>query len=218
VKLVAVLAVALAAAVSTALANAGDARNERFVRDARDQASAVRSGLQASDAPGWTFQRTARIDLNVDWTCAGFSPDMSRFTITGYSRAGLTTAGKSATSSVEVFRTAAEATADYKITTSAPGLACQKAALVKSLQIHAPPGMSATPPSWKTRRVRPNMVVAVAETTLKGAGASLPVSVLAYEFLQGRVTGEVFFEFPSAAPMPEIEKLLTRVMVRSAKL
>jgi hypothetical protein len=44
------------------------------------------------------------------------------------------------------------------------------------------------------------------------------VSVLVYEFLQGRVTGEVFFEFPSAAPMPEIEKLLTRVLVRSAKL
>jgi hypothetical protein len=119
--LAALLAALLA---STALAAPGD--RERRAITARDQAWAKRINLTLRDLPAGFRQGTAHESNSGTLTCPGYSPDLSRFTITGEatSRQFVHASGASIFSSAEIFRTVADQRGDWRLSARHEALAC----------------------------------------------------------------------------------------------
>jgi hypothetical protein len=119
------LAVPLAAALaSTALAASGD--RERRAINAADQAWARRVNLTLRDVPSGFRQGPANTSGPGGLTCRGFSPDLSRFTITGeaVSRQLASANGMSIFSAAEIFRSVADERGDWAATARREALPC----------------------------------------------------------------------------------------------
>jgi hypothetical protein len=128
--LVALVAVALA---STALAAPGS--RERRAINAADQAWAKRINLTLRDLPAGFRRGDGQPSNSGGLTCPGFTPDLSRFTITGEatSRQFLTAGGASIFSAAEIFRTAADQRGDWGLTARREALACLRRQLQKAV-------------------------------------------------------------------------------------
>jgi hypothetical protein len=118
---VALLAALLA---SSAFAAAGD--RERRAINAADQAWAKRINLTLRDLPSGFRQGAPNTTSSGGLTCRGFSPDLSRFTITGEatSRQFASASGTSIFSSAEIFRSVADQHGDWALTARREALPC----------------------------------------------------------------------------------------------
>jgi hypothetical protein len=128
--LAALLAATLA---STALAASADV--ERRAINAHDQAWATRINLTLRDLPSSFRAGAAHEGNSGGLTCPGYSPNLSRFTITGEatSRQFSTATGSSVFSSAEIFRTAADQRGDWALTARREALACLRRQLQRAL-------------------------------------------------------------------------------------
>jgi len=146
---VSLLLCALAAA--TVAVAQGDPRAERERLNAADNALASRIAVKRSDlGPGW-MQRPAPAESNDDWSCPGFNPDFSAFTITG--KATTTFArenGSTVVSVVEIYPNRAQARGDFALGAKPAVARCLKLALERELAQQA--GFTATVTS--ARQVR----------------------------------------------------------------
>jgi hypothetical protein len=130
------LAIGLFAAalfVSSAVAAPGDA--ERRAITSHDRAWAKRVNLTLRDMPAGFRQSSQIPSGSGGLTCNGFSPDLSRFTITGeassheFARAD----GIAVFSSAEVFRSTADQHGDWAATARREALPCLREQLQKSV-------------------------------------------------------------------------------------
>ena len=132
--------VAAATAVSAALGANPRAEKERL--NTADMALARRAALSLDDLdPAW--RRIAIPATDETFTCPGFNPDFSAFTITGKARSAFSrgTAG-SILSAVDVLATRSQAVADFRLGTK-PALArCLRYATEQGFA-NAGPGVSA---------------------------------------------------------------------------
>ena len=127
---------ALAAAVlaSTAVAAPGDA--ERRAINGRDQASAKRVNLTLDDLPYGFIEGPARQSSPpASFTCPGFAPDLSRFTITGEakSRHFVRSDGTAIFSAAEIFRSVGDQRGDWALTARREALQCLRWALMQGV-------------------------------------------------------------------------------------
>jgi hypothetical protein len=119
------IVVVLAAMVaSTALAAPGDAERRAIARD--DQAWAKRVNLVLRDLPSGFSQGPPTTSSPTGRTCPGFSPDLSRFTITGeaVSRPFVRANGTSIFSAAEIFLSVADERGDWALTARREVLPC----------------------------------------------------------------------------------------------
>ena len=125
---IAVLAATLA---STALAAPGD--TERRAITPRDQGWAKRINLTLRDLPSGFAQGPPPTSSGdpTGLTCGRFSPDLSRFTITGEAVSRQFMRGKdtSVFSSAEIFRSVRDQRGDWALTARREALACLRQAL-----------------------------------------------------------------------------------------
>ena len=118
---------------STALAAPGDV--ERRAINAHDQAWAKRINLTLRDLPSGFRQGAANESNSGGLTCPGYSPDLSRFTITGEatSRQFASASGSSIFSSAEIFRSVADQRGDWALTARREALACLRQQLQRAV-------------------------------------------------------------------------------------
>jgi hypothetical protein len=128
--LVALLAAMLA---SSALAASGDM--EKRAINAQDQAWAKRINLTLRDLPSGFTQGAANASNSGGLTCSGYSPDLSRFTITGEaaSRQFASASGTSIFSAAEIFRTVADQRGDWALTARREALMCLRQQLQRAV-------------------------------------------------------------------------------------
>lgn len=129
------LSVVAALSMGAAVGLAGNPRDEQVRLNAADTALARRAVLRRADLPGgWAAAPASGGEGSI--RCAGYDPDFSRFTVTGKARSGFIrgTSGASVASSVQVFASAAQAAADFRLGTSPRLMDCVSAQLVRRLK------------------------------------------------------------------------------------
>ncbi len=111
-----------------------DPRAEKERLTPADMSLARKAALQRGDLPaGWTPLVTRASDGKVP-SCPDYRPDFSRFTITGKSQTAFQhAAGASIFSSIEVFRSRAQAVGDFRLGTTPQVARCLKVLLNKAL-------------------------------------------------------------------------------------
>jgi hypothetical protein len=135
VKRLGVLLVIALTLVYAAAALAANPRAEKERLTAADNALAKRAVVVSGWlAPGWT-RTTPSPDSDEDFSCPGYNPDFSAFTITGKAKSAFKhPSGAELDSEVAVFRTRAQAVADFRLTMT-PGLArCMRTALLEEIR------------------------------------------------------------------------------------
>jgi hypothetical protein len=134
--ILAVLLVVAALTGGAAAGVAGNPRDERVRLDRSDMALARRAVLRRDDLPpGWaSIPPASARDASI--RCAGYDPDLSRFTVTGRARSSFLAraTGASVASSVQVFPSAAQASGDFRLATRPALMACVSAHLVRELR------------------------------------------------------------------------------------
>ena len=121
--------------VSTALAAPGD--RERRAITPHDQAWAKRVNLTLRDLPSGFRQGPPGTSDSSGLTCKGFSPDLSRFTITGEaaSRQFAHASGTWIFSAAEIFRSVGEERGDWALTARREALPCLREELRKAVGV-----------------------------------------------------------------------------------
>jgi hypothetical protein len=110
--------------LAATVAQGGPPRLEQKRLRPADMALAKRVTLRAADVGrGWTRTTPQRPSTELP-TCPGVDMDFSRFTITGTARSAFELRGATVESQVEVFKSRADATGDFRKGTSAPVLRC----------------------------------------------------------------------------------------------
>jgi hypothetical protein len=110
--------------LAAAVAQGGPPRLEQKRLRPADMALAKRVTLRAADVGrGWTRTTPEKPSTELP-TCPGVDMDFSRFTITGTARSAFELRGATVESQVEVFKSRADATGDFRKGTSAPVLRC----------------------------------------------------------------------------------------------
>jgi hypothetical protein len=138
VKRVLVLLPLLAAIVAgpAAAVVGGNPRDEKVRLNGADNSLARRAVVRQGDlAAGWTVvPTTGSADHSV--RCTGYDPDFSAFTVTGKGRSAFFKVSQGATiaSSVQVFATARQASADFKVGTGRALLNCIGAQFLQQLR------------------------------------------------------------------------------------
>lgn len=134
-RALAALAASLTALLAASLATAGGPRDEKVELRAADVALAQRVALRPSDLRGsWRRISVPEAQEGERLTCPGFDPDLSRFTITGKATSGFVqSAGASALSVVEVYRSRADAAGDFAAAAKPIVATCLKAQLEREL-------------------------------------------------------------------------------------
>jgi hypothetical protein len=128
------LAVLLAAALASTALAAPDSRERRAI-NAADQAWAKRINLTLRDLPAGFTQGAANTGGSGGFTCRGFAPDLSRFTITGEatSRQFSSATGTSIFSAAEIFRSVADERGDWAATARREALPCLRQKLQQAV-------------------------------------------------------------------------------------
>jgi hypothetical protein len=123
------VAVAAAVLASAAIAAPGDTERRAITR--HDQAWAERINLTLRDLPSGFTQGPPSTNGTAGLTCRGFSPDLSRFTITGEatSRQLVRANGTSIFSAAEIFRSVGDERGDWAMTARREALPCLRQAL-----------------------------------------------------------------------------------------
>src|SRR4051812_238464 len=208
----AIAALAPTLLVSTALAAPGDA--ERRAITAHDRAWAKRINLTLRDLPAG-FRQSSQIPSGAGGlTCNGFSPDLSRFTITGEaaSHEFASAAGVAVFSSVEVFRSTADQRGDWAATARREALPCLREQLQRSVGALGKVGSASLRPAprlgERTVSFRSSIVAAA-----NGAKVTIWLDVLAVA--QGRADATLGVLSVNQAPSPSLERsLLAKLAAR----
>jgi hypothetical protein len=126
-----VLVVALA---STATALAADPRAEKERLTAADNALAKRAVfVREWLPPGWTATKPTA-DSDVDYNCPGYNPDFSALTITGKAKSAFKhLSGAEVESEVAVFKSRAQAVADFRLGMKPGLMRCVRSFLLREL-------------------------------------------------------------------------------------
>jgi hypothetical protein len=162
--------VALLAAVLASAALAAPGSRERRAITAADQAWARRINLTLRDLPAGFRQGDLQPSNSGGLTCADFTPDLSRFTITGEasSRQFLTAAGTSIFSASEIFRTTADERGDWALTARREALTCLRQELQKAVGTAAKVAATVRPaPRLGERSISFRTTLAVAANGVK---------------------------------------------------
>jgi hypothetical protein len=127
--------VALIAAILASTALAAPGLRERRAINAADQAWAKRINLTLRDIPSGFRAGAANASNSGGLTCPGYSPDLSRFTITGEATSPkfASASGASIFSSAEIFRTAADQRGDWALTARREALTCLRQLLQQAV-------------------------------------------------------------------------------------
>ena len=129
----------LAALAAAATAVARDPRLEQVRLNAADNALARKVTLRQADV-GRTWRKTPLPDSNQQLTCPGFSPNLSRFTITGKAQSAFARAtGASIVSAVEVYESRADAVGDFRAAAVPAVARCLRYALERQFSASAVP-------------------------------------------------------------------------------
>jgi hypothetical protein len=182
----------------TAVAQGGKPRLEQKRLRPSDMALAKRTTLRASDVgPGWT-RGTPDKQTNELPPCPGVDMDFSRFTITGTAQSRYVRSGAAIDSYVEVFKSRADAAADFRKASTAPVLRCLGRWLRSELKRELP-----TVRFLETRLVsRPQvgeqaiLYRIVMEVPTGSGDVRLYVDLLAFQ--RGRTTAALGFSSPRA--------------------
>ena len=169
---------ALVAVFAAAAAGATDPRAERVQLRPGDVALAKRAVLQQDDVgPDWDRVATRRKDGGLG--CASFKPDYSSFTITGQGFASFQQSGAQIDSTVAVFKTRAQAAADFRLGAKPQLANCLADRLRQSFRRY-PPDVKGTLLSSKmvpAPRLGERAAAYAITARLRGNGTSLPVFV-----------------------------------------
>jgi hypothetical protein len=209
------LAIGLFAAAlfaSTGLAAPGDAEHRAIT--ARDQAWAKRINLTLRDLPAGFRQGAQRPNGSGGLTCSGFTPDLSRFTITGEasSRVFAHADGVVVFSAAEIFRSASDQRGDWAATARREALPCLREVLQRSIGTSGRVGSASLRPAprlgERTISLRTTMAVSA-----NGANVKVWLDVLAVA--QGRGDATLGVISVHKAPSPALERsLLARLASR----
>jgi hypothetical protein len=190
------LAAALAVVASAVAASAPDTRAEKERLNAADTALAKRANLKLDDLdPAW--DRTAvPADDGSTFTCPGFDPDFSAYTITGKAESAFVRGnGGSMLSAVEVYATRAQAVGDFR-TGAKPALArCLRHAAEQGFRqgggragAHVISSAVVAAPRVGERRLALRLVARVSS-----GGRSLPIVLDVLVFQRGRSVAALMF-------------------------
>ena len=192
--------VIVVALVSAAAAPAADPRAEKERLTAADNARAKRGVVvRAWLPPGWT--RTAPTpDGDEDYDCPGYDPDFSAFTITGKAKSAFKhPSGSELESEVAVFKSRAQASADFRLTMK-PGLvSCMRTVMLDEIRKSDQAGQldvsisarMTSPPRIGERSSGFRVVVRMRPANGAAAPVTLTVDGLAVQ--KGRSIGFVMF-------------------------
>jgi hypothetical protein len=198
--------------VSSALAAPGDA--ERRAITAHDRVWAKRINLTLRDLPAG-FRQSSQIPSGAGGlTCNGFSPDLSRFTITGEatSREFARADGIAVFSAAEIFRSTVDERGDWAATARREALSCLREQLQRSVGALGKVGSASlrAAPRLGERTVsfRSSIVVAT-----NGAKATIWLDVLAVA--RGRADATLGVLSVNRAPSASLERsLLAKLAAR----
>ncbi len=208
---VALLALALAAAAS-----ARDPRAEKLHLNARDNRAARAALITPADlSAGWTRVTTSSPDVVP--SCPGYRPDFSRFTITGKAAAHYkASSGSTVISSVEIYTSAAQAAADYRLGTKPQVPSCLASTFEQeptgdpTVHVKALSAKAVTAPRIGDRSARYKIAVRVT-----GPSGSVPLYVDAVVFQKGR-TIALLMATGVAHPITDGETLARMMFARTA--
>ena len=189
---------AIVAVSTTVAAGATDPRAEKIRLRPADVALAKRSVLRQSDVgPDWNRIPTKRLP-NGQFACASFKPDFSRFTVTGHAWASFqlpSPAGAQMDSMVAVFKTKAQAVADFRLGARRELAGCFAQQLRQAFRRY--------PAGVKGRLLSSKMVTAprfgersaayAITARLSGNGTSLPLFVDVLAIQRGRSIAALYF-------------------------
>ena len=183
----ALVAVTLLALAFVAAASARDPRAEKLQLNARDNRAARATLITASDLqPDW--QQTTVSSGDSVPSCPGYRPDFSTFTITGKADAEYKTSqGDALTSHVEVYKTHADATNDYRLGAKPQVASCLASTIEKqptgdpTVHVKTVSAKQAADPHIGEHSARYKLVMKIS-----GPSASVPLYIDAIVFQKGR--------------------------------
>jgi hypothetical protein len=217
-RLAAVLLVALSPAAGAGAAN--DPRDEQERPTAADTAFARRVVLERADlGPGWVLgPALSGGEANEPFSCPGFDPDFSAFTITGEAETSFRHAGGAALFSLaEVFPSRAQAAGDFR-TGAKPAVAgCLRFLLERELAAAADRAPFRMRVASSTMRRAPGIgeraVSYRVVMRVEAGDRSLPVYVDVLVFQQGRSLGALMAIAP-LQPVPAQSRLAAKMVAR----
>jgi hypothetical protein len=216
VRRLAPTAVALLALAFVAAASARDPRGEKLQLNARDNRAARASLITASDLqPSW--QHSKGSDSEVVPDCPGYRPDFSKYTITGKASAEFkTSTGGWLASSVEIYKSRAQARADYQLGTKPQVASCLASTFEKqptgdpSVHIKTVSAKTVAAPRFGERAARYKIVL-----RFTGPAGSVPAYLDAIVFQKGRSLA-LLMTMGVSQPITDGETLARRMFARAA--
>ena len=217
VRRLAPTAVALLALAFVAAASARDPRAEKLQLNAHDNRAARAALIASADlSTGWT--RVTSSSPDVVPSCPGYRPDFSRFTVTGKAAAHYkASSGSTVISSVEIYASPAQATADYRLGTKPQVPSCLASTFEQeptgdpTVHVKALSAKAVTAPRMGDRSARYKIVVRVT-----GPAGSVPLYVDAIVFQKGR-TIALLMATGVARPITDGEMLARTMFARAAR-
>lgn len=203
----------LASLLVVATAAARDPRLEQVRLNAADNALAKRIALTPREV-GAGFRSTKLPDSDDQLNCPGWSPNLSRFTITGKAtRAYSQPTGASIVSAVEVYESRADAAGDFK-TAATPAVArCLKLALEREFAGSAVPVRVRSAKVVPAPRVGDRRIAYRVIASLDAGGALLNVYFDVIVLQKGRSIVALFFTAPMK-PLARQSRLAAAVASR----
>jgi len=216
VRRLAPAAVCLLALAFVAAASARDPRAEQLKLNARDNRAARAALITAADLqPGW--QRATSSSEESVPSCPGYRPDFSRFTITGKAASEYkTSAGGVLESHVEVYKSHADATGDYRLGAKPQVASCLASTISKqptgdpTVHIKTISAKQVAAPDIGERSAHYKIVL-----RLTGPSGSVPVYVDAIVFQKGR-TLALLLTMGVSQPITDGNTLARRMFARAA--
>lgn len=189
-----VLVIASLLAVATAAAR--DPRLEQVRLNAADNALAKRIALTPREV-GAGFRSTNVPDSDDQLNCPGWSPNLSRFTITGKAtRAYSQPTGASIVSAVEVYDSRADAVGDFKAAATPAVARCLKLALEREFAGGSVPVRVRSAKVVPAPRVAERRIAYRVIASLDAGGALLNVYFDVIVLQKGRSIVALFFTAP----------------------
>ena len=189
------VALALTAVFVGAAAGASDPRSEKIRLRPADVALAKSAVLRQDDVgPDWVRKAT-RMTNGGQFQCARFKPDYSSFTITGQARASFQQDGAQMDSTVAVFKTRAQAVADFRLGARPQLAGCLASQLRKAFRAY-PASFRGTVLSSKmvpAPRLGERSAAYVIKARLSGNGTAMPVWVDVIAVQRGRSIAALVF-------------------------
>jgi hypothetical protein len=216
VRRLALVTSCLLALAFAAAASARDPRAEQLHLNARDNRAARAALITANDLqPDW--QRIANSSDDSVPSCPGYRPDFSRFTITGKAEAEYkSSAGGVLESHVEVYKSHADATGDYRLGSKPQVASCLARTIEQqptgdpTVKLKTVSAKHVAAPRFGERAAPYRIVLRIS-----GPSGSVPVYVDAIVFQRGR-TLALLLTMGVAKPITNAETLARRMYGRTS--